>query len=70
MKRKAIKLLREGKYAAEVVVEYIEDETGWSPYLCLEDARKLEAVRVALRDGDIGAVSIHGRIFELKPVNP
>jgi hypothetical protein len=30
-KRKTIELIREGKYAAEVPVELIEDDTGWSP---------------------------------------
>jgi hypothetical protein len=69
VKRKTIKLVREGKYAAEIPVELIEDETGWSPYLSLEDARKLDAVRRALRDGDIAAAAQHGRVFELTPVS-
>src|SRR4051812_18270750 len=43
MTRKSIKLIHEGKYAAEVPVELIEDEAGWSPYLSLDDARKLDA---------------------------
>jgi hypothetical protein len=42
MRRSRVELIREGKYLAEVPVELIEDETGWSPYLSLEDARKLE----------------------------
>jgi hypothetical protein len=29
---KTVKLVREGKYAAEVEVDLIEDEGGWSPY--------------------------------------
>ena len=33
MTRKKIKLIHEGKYAAEVSVELIEDDTAWSPYL-------------------------------------
>lgn len=68
MTRKTIKLVREGKYAAEVPVELIEDETAWSPYLSLEDARKLDAVRVALRAGDVATAAKHGRVFELTPV--
>lgn len=66
--RTTIKLVREGKYAAEIPVELIEEETGWSPYLSQEDARKLDAVRLALRAGDVSAAARHGRVFELLPV--
>jgi hypothetical protein len=34
--------VHEGKYAAEVDVELLEDETQWSPYLSVEDAYKLD----------------------------
>ena len=69
MSRTTIKLIHEGRYAAEVPVELIEDDTGWSPYLSLEDARKLDAVRLALKAGDIAEASKHGRVFELLPVS-
>jgi hypothetical protein len=68
MTRKSIKLIREGKYAAEVPVELIEDDTAWSPYLSPDDVRKLETVTLALRRGDIAEASKHGRVFELTPV--
>jgi hypothetical protein len=68
MTRKTVKLIHEGRYAAEVPVELIEDETGWSPYLSLEDARKLDTVRLALRSGEIAEAAKHGRVFELPPV--
>jgi len=41
MSRKSSKLVREGRYAAEVDVELIEDETGWSPYLSIADGKKI-----------------------------
>jgi hypothetical protein len=69
MNRQTIKLIHEGKYAAEVPVDLIEDETVWSPYLSLDDVRKLDAVRRALRDGDIAAAAKHGRVFELLPIS-
>ena len=69
MTRKKIELVREGKYAAEVSVELIEEEGGWSPYLSLDDARKLEAVRLALRDSNIAEASKYGRVFELMPIS-
>jgi hypothetical protein len=62
------KLIHEGRYAAEVQVESIEDEGGWSPYLSLDDAIKLDAVRDALRHGDVTAAAKYGRIFELVPI--
>lgn len=67
--RTKVELVREGKYAAEVSVELIEEEGGWSPYLSLEDARKLESVRLALRDGNITEASKYGRVFELMPLS-
>ena len=68
MKRNTLELVHEGKYAAEVPVELIEEEGGWSPYLSLEDAQKLETVRQALRRGDIAEASKYARVFELIPV--
>jgi hypothetical protein len=60
--------VHEGKYAAEVPIELIEDATAWSPYLSPEDVHKLDAVRLALRRGDIAEASKYGRVFELTPV--
>jgi hypothetical protein len=68
--RRATHFLREGKYAAEVPVDLIEDDTGWSPYLSPEDACKLDNVRLALRRGDIAEASKHSRVFELLPAAP
>lgn len=64
MATKTTKLVREGNYAAEVSVELIEDDTAWSPYLSLEDTMKLDAVRVALRSGDLESASKYGRVLE------
>jgi len=69
MKREAMEFIHEGKYAAEVPVVLIEDDTAWSPYLSIEDATKLDEVRLALKAGDIAAASKHGRVFELLPVS-
>jgi hypothetical protein len=66
--RKAIKIVHEGKYAAEIPVELIEDSGGWSPYLSTVDAAKLDAVRKALRAGDVAAATKHGQVFELLPL--
>jgi hypothetical protein len=69
MTRTKIELIRDGKYVAEVSVELIEEEGGWSPYLSLDDAKKLEAVRLALREGNIAEASKYGRVFELTQIS-
>jgi len=53
---------------AEVEVELLEDDTGWSPYLSVEDAYKLDDVRDAIRRGDLESAAKYGRIYELRPV--
>jgi hypothetical protein len=67
-KRQSKKFIREGKYAAEVPVELIEDHTAWSPYLSPQEVRKLDTVRLALQRGDIAEASKYGPVFELTPV--
>lgn len=69
-KRRHTKLVREGAYAAEVEIELIEANGGWSPYLSLDDAYRLDEVREALRRGDIRAASRLARVFSLTPVSP
>jgi len=66
--RKKTKYVHEGQYVAEVEVGLLEDETGWSPYLSVEDAYKLDNVRDALRQGDLESAARYGRIYELRPV--
>jgi hypothetical protein len=63
------KLIHEGQYAAEVDVNLIETDEGWSPYLSLEDAQKLDEVRKALRRGDLKRASQLARVFQLLPVS-
>jgi hypothetical protein len=69
MPRTRLEFIHEGRYAAEVEVERGE-EGAWAPYLSPDDARKLEAVRLALRRGDIAEAAKHGRVFELIPIFP
>ena len=67
-KRKHTKLVHEGKYVAEVDIELINTPEGWSPYLTLEDAYKLDDVREALRKGDLDTASRLARLYTLTPV--
>ncbi len=67
-KRKQVKFVHEGSYVAEVDVEMEFHDAPWAPYLLLEDAYKLDAVREALRQGDLKAASRHSRVYTMQPV--
>ena len=66
--RQTTRLIREGQYAADVEVELIEEEGGWSPYLTPETAYKLDDVRDALKKDDLATASRLARVFRLTPV--
>ena len=66
--RRRVKLVREGSYVAEVDVDLIETDEGWSPYLSLEDAYRLDDVREALRRRDLKRAAQLGRVYTLTPV--
>ena len=67
MTRKSKEFIHEGKYAAEVSVELIEDDTSWSPYLPPEEVHSSIPF-----DLPCGAATSpkpqNGRVFELTPV--
>ncbi len=62
------KFIHEGKYVAEVEVRLVVDETEWAPYLELEDAYRLDAVREALRNHHLKEASRLAKVYELHPV--
>jgi hypothetical protein len=66
--RRQTKLVHEGQFVAQVEVDLIETDSGWSPYLSLEDAYKLDDVREALRRRDIHSASRKAQVFVLTPV--
>ena len=68
MTRLQKKLVHEGDYVAEVEVQLIEADEGWSPYLTLQDAEKLDEVREALRRGDVSEAAKLARVFHLTPM--
>ena len=69
MKRKQTKYIHEGKYVAQVEVELIDSDGGWSPYLSLDDAYRLDDVRQALRAGNLLLASKMAQVFTLTPVS-
>lgn len=66
--RQTQRLVREGAYIAEVDVTLIETDHEWAPYISADDVRKLDKVRLALREGDLAAATQLARVYELKPV--
>jgi hypothetical protein len=66
--KRTTKMVRVGNYLAEVDVDLIITDDEWAPYLSLEDARKLDNVRDALKHGDIEAAAALARVFSLTPV--
>ena len=68
--RQMTRLVQEGDYIAEVSVDLIEAEAegGWSPYLTLVDAYRLDDIRDALRRGDMRTASRMARVYRLTPV--
>ena len=67
-KRRRTKLVHEGQYFAEVDVELIDMNKGWSPYLSLDDVYKLDDIRNALRRGNVKSAARLARIFTLTPI--
>jgi hypothetical protein len=68
MQKRVSKLVHEGDYAAEVDVELIYTSDEWSPYLSLSDAEKLDAVRLALKHGDLEGASALAPVFKFVPL--
>ena len=67
-KKRYSKLVQEGGYVAEVELELIESDEGWSPYLSLDDAYKLDDVRDALCQGDLRRAARQAHLYKLTPI--
>ena len=66
--RDTIEYIHEGRLVAEIQVTLIESDSEWSPYYSIEDVRKMEAARNALRVGDLKSATALGRVYEMTPV--
>ena len=65
--RKTTKLVHEGRYAAEVEIELLEEDHEWAPYLSMADAKKLDAMEKA---GKLKRVPFKDRAEMKKLVDP
>jgi hypothetical protein len=66
--RKHIKHIYEGDYVAEVQVQLLDADEGWGPYLSLDEAYKLDRLRVALRENDLATALGLARVYRLTPI--
>ncbi len=67
-KMRSKKYIYEGEYVAEVEVDLVISESGWAPYLSLDDAYKLDDVRLALKQGNIQAALRQAQVYKLTPI--
>ncbi len=67
-KKRISKLVHIDNYVAEVDVELIYTDDGWSPYLSVDDAMKLDDVREALRQKDFAMATKLARVYKLSPL--
>ena len=66
--RETTRPVREDNYVTEVPVDLMEAAGGWSPYLTLDDAYRLDNIRDALRREDLPTASRMARVYKLTPV--
>ncbi len=66
--KRQTKLIHEGEYIAEVDIELIVSDDEWSPYLSVEDALKLDQVRLALRNHNFTEAMRIARVYRLMPL--
>lgn len=68
-RKKTIKYIHEGPFVATFEVMVEEDETGWSPYLGLDDAYKLDEIKEPLQKKNIKLASKYGNVYEMHPID-
>lgn len=68
VKKTKTKLVHEGQYIAEVPIEVEDIDQPWAPWVNVEEARKLDEVRLALRRNDIETAGKYGKIYRVTQV--
>lgn len=62
------KIIRQSEYLAEIQITLTYTDHDWSPYLSLEEAGKLDNLRLALQNKDLKTASQFAKIYHLTPV--
>ncbi len=68
MNRRQEKFIHVGNFVAKIEVDLVYNENSWSPCLSLDDAKKLDEIRMALQKGDFETAAQNAQIFQLTPV--
>jgi len=68
MTKKAIKYIHEGLYVAEVEIELVDSDSGWSPTMSLRDALKLDEIRAYLHVGNLVAAVKYATVYEMRKI--
>lgn len=63
------KLIRDEDLVAEVAVELGDADEPWGPTISLDDAKKIDEVREAMRQRDYEKVRAVGRLYRLVPID-
>ncbi len=69
MKRTLTKVIHEGGYMAEIVVDLEESSDDWAPYISLQDALRVDEVREALQAEDVESAEKNATVYEVFPVH-
>lgn len=65
MTKTQTKLIHEGEYIAEVRIAVEESDGPWAPYVSVDEAKKLDTVRLALRKNDIAEAGKFGTVYRV-----
>lgn len=65
---KSFEMVHEGSVAAKVEIDVIESGHPWALYISAAGMQKLDAVRLALRRGDLKAATESADVFTMVPV--
>ncbi len=68
MNQTKLQFIHECRYAAEVEVMIINDDSPWSHIVAKEGVFKTDRARLALRRGDVAAAAKEAKVFEMMPL--
>jgi len=68
MKKKTTKYIHEGQYVAELDIELMYAEEGWSPYMSLDDTLKIDEIRDALKQKNVKLAGRYAKVYRLEPL--
>lgn len=68
MKKRQERFVHVGDFVARLEIDLIFNEDSWTPCISLEDAKKMDKIRLLLQKGDYKSASENAEIFRLTPI--